>query len=203
MLRTNPRYPGFAFLGEPPSPSTEACFYSDLALIQSRSLGADLLADIARASPGVRKITNGNDKDREINFPKNINVIVRPTTMTFYETGIEFPSRRIYPPVPGRNFYPKGGCMAIAGDVDAAGNGTGSVSLVNYTNTQLFTGKGEKTFSFIVLAHELIHSLNHLQGRLHNDDEEQRTTGLNQYASEKYSENAFRQAFLLESRQVY
>ncbi len=201
-LKTNPRFPGIAFLPDPSSPSSEASFFDDLIQIQTRSLGAELLADIGRASPGARKITNGSVEERKIKFPKNINVIAQPTTMSYIQSGST--TGRAVPEIQGRTFYPTGnGCEAQAGDMRAASDGKGSVSLVRYTNTQLFTASGEDTFSFIVLAHELIHSLNHLRGTRHDSDEEPRTMGLGQYASEKYSENAFRQAFNLPNRRAY
>ncbi len=217
-LKTNPRFPGIAFLPDPSSPSSEASFFDDLIQIQSRPLGADLLADIARARPKVRSVTEGSPEEKAIQFSKPINVIARRTRINFVQSGYKLeygdgndrdPTGLIADPrrgIPNRRVYRTGlGCYAKAGDSDAADNGTRSVSLIYYSNAQLFTGQGEDTFSFVVLAHELIHALNHVQGTRLRDGgaEELRTTGLNQYANERYSENAFRQAFLLPGRNAY
>jgi hypothetical protein len=65
------------------------------------------------------------------------------------------------------------------------------------------TTKGEKTDPYIVLAHELIHSLHCLEGTSANTDEELWTTGIDKYANNQMSENAFRTAFGLPLRTQY
>jgi hypothetical protein len=103
----------------------------------------------------------------------------------------------------GCPYYPVGGSRALAGDVVAAGDGSGSVSIVRYTNAQIRTSKGEVTHSFIVFAHELIHSLHHLTGTRNDNVEEQWTTGLGRFSDEPMSENRIRDAFGIPRRTAY
>jgi hypothetical protein len=74
---------------------------------------------------------------------------------------------------------------------------------MKYTNAQILTGKGEATHSFVVLAHELIHSLHHVTGTRRDNGEEDWTTGIGAFVDEAMSENAFRKAFGLKLREKY
>lgn len=74
---------------------------------------------------------------------------------------------------------------------------------MKYTNAQIVTSKGEATQSFIVLAHELIHSLHHVTGTRRDTDEELWTTGLGKYSDEPMSENKIRDQFGIKLREAY
>ncbi len=65
------------------------------------------------------------------------------------------------------------------------------------------TSKGETMFSFITLAHELIHSLHHVTGTRKDEDEELWTTGIGMYIDEPMSENGIRKEFAMSLRIEY
>ena len=197
------------------SPFVRKCLGEDLGRIASQPIGKDLLRRIAAAHPATRSGSNGGATTRDIKFDRGINVIFVPTTMEYVQSGHKkthlpgsmdktlTPTSDPRHNLAGRTFTPIGGCCAIALDVAAASNGTGSVSVVQYTGAQTFTRANEDTYSFIVLAHELIHALHHVTGTTREEDEEEATTGLGQYAQAMLTENAFRQAFGLPQRQQY
>ena len=191
------------------------CLGEDLGRIASQPIGKDLLRRIAAAHPATRSGSNGGDRTRGIKFDRGINVIFVPTTMEYVQSGYKktylpesmdktlTPTSDAQHNLAGRSFTPDGGCCAIALDVEAASNGTGSVSVVEYTGAQTFTRSNEDTYSFIVLAHELIHALHHVTGTTQKVDEEDATTGIGPYAQAMLTENSFRQAFGLPQRQRY
>ncbi len=75
---------------------------------------------------------------------------------------------------------------------------------MRFTNVQVVTRRGEKAEPYVVLAHELIHSLHCLQGiKMDGRDEELWTTGLGKYENNPMSENVFRAQFGLAKRQRY
>ena len=72
------------------------------------------------------------------------------------------------------------------------------------SNAQIITSKGEEAHPYIVLAHELIHSLHCLEGtKVDSADEELSTTGLGKFADNPMTENKFRAAFGLALRTQY
>jgi hypothetical protein len=206
-------FPGFGLYFDPEaSPYFRTMVTDDLRKIKSKSIGAGLLVLIAGARPRFRTIENGPPEACAISFPDGVNVMFTPTSMAFMQSGYRksvnglVASKKPAHNPDGCPFYPSNGgqgCRAVAGNVKAAEDGSGCVSLLHYTNAQCLTAKGETTHSFIVLAHELIHSLNQLYGRKHPKDEELRTTGLGIYKDEERSENKFRAAFGLPLRIDY
>jgi hypothetical protein len=99
-------------------------------------------------------------------------------------------------------FHIDGGSAAMAIDPTAADNGRGCCSIMYFTNAQIMTRKGESANPVVVLAHELIHSLHHVTGTIHKD-EELVTSGIGQYADLPMTENAFRKAFGIKLRVEY
>ena len=118
-------------------------------------------------------------------------------------TGMTKTDRPQYAPE-GCPFWIEGGSSNAAVHQMGATNGTGSVCFMRFSNVQIMTRKGEKTYPFIVLAHELIHSLHCLQGiKMDGKDEELWTTGIGKYTDNPMSENAFRSQFGLPLRNQY
>ncbi len=212
-----PDFPGFAVQYDPSkSPFFISMVLEDLRHIASKPIGKKLLTDIAAARPRARAASKtSNEEARAIKFSKGINVVMVPTTMSYTQSGYKMgftgvgmekalqPSTQKAHNIDGCPYYPAGGSCAEAGDIIAAGNGTGSVSIMKYTNAQIMTSKGEATYSFIVLAHELIHSLHHVTGTRRDNEEELWTTGIGKYSNEAMTENAIRAAFGLKLREAY
>lgn len=210
-------FPGFAVRYDPDSkPFFETTLLNDLRLIASKSIGRKLLNAIALANPRARAaIASSSPEAREVVFEERTNVVVIPTSVEYTQTGYKmaFPgvgvqkeltnSAHPYHNLSGRPFHGLGGSSAEAVDVMAAGDGTGSCSIVRYTNAQMMTRKGEASFSFIALAHELIHSLHHVTGTRREHDEEAWTTGIAGYGNDQMTENAFRRTFQLPLRERY
>ena len=89
-------------------------------------------------------------------------------------------------------------------DRTAACNGQGSGSKVLYTNTVTELSTGLKSPGYIGLAHELIHASHSLAGdMLDGPLEEQRTVGLNAYATQEITENKIRLEANLPLRTAY
>ncbi len=213
-----PEFPGFSIEYDPSQkPFFEGNVIEDLRRIASCDLGKTLLKDIAAARPRSRKASNTSSAEiKAVDFPNGINVVVVPTSTQFTQSGFKMGffdgggmEKRLVASdarshnVPGCPFHIAGGSCAMAVDLMAAGDGTGCVSIMKYTNAQIITGKGEATHSFLVLAHELIHSLHHVTGTRKDKDEENWTTGLGIYADNPMSENAFRKVFGIKLREQY
>jgi hypothetical protein len=211
-------YPGFGVqIESTTNPFFVSMVFEDLKRIESKPIGKKLLADIAAARPRARSASAASSAEaKAIEFFDGVNVVIVPTTMTYNQSGFKMgygsgssmertlqPSATAAHNVKGCPYYPVGGSSAQAADIMAAGDGTGSVSIMKYTNAQIMTSKGEATASFIVLAHELIHSLHHVTGTRRDDVEEQWTTGLGIYADEAMTENAIRKAFGVKLREAY
>ena len=209
-------FPAFGLHFDPnANPFFRSMVLEDLRRIASKPIGEKLLAEIAAARPRARTVTNGGDDLRAIPFLEGINVMITPTSMQYIQSGYKMvftgagmdkrPTKSDLPMhnLPGCPYYPVGGSQAVAGDVMAAGDGTGSVSIMKFTNTQVRTSKGEVTHSFIVLAHELIHSLHHVTGTRRDDVEEQWTSGIGVFCNEPMSENKIREAFGIPARISY
>lgn len=210
-------FPGFALFYDPmQKPFFQKNVLDDMRQIASQPIGKDLLALIAAARPAVRTVSRtANESIRTIAFSQGVNVVITPTTMTYTQSSYKMgylpqstvrtlqDSKHRKHNLDGCTFYPTGGCCAEPADIVAAGDGRGCVSVMKYTNAQIMTAKGERAFSFIVLAHELIHSLHHVTGTRKDTGEEQWTTGMGEFAHEPMSENAFRAAFSIPLRQRY
>jgi hypothetical protein len=201
-------------------PSAKPFFVSqvveDLRRISTKEVGRELLKQIADARPRSRSaLGNASAEVKAIKFSKGINVVMVPTSVAFTQSGYKmaFTGRGMEKSLTASTaaphnikdcpFHIAGGSCAEAVDIMAAGNGTGTVSIMKYTNAQIITGKGEATSSFIVLAHELIHSLHHVTGTRKDNAEELWTTGLGIYADELMTENTFRKMFGLPPRVDY
>jgi hypothetical protein len=218
-----PEFPGFAVQYDPAAkPFFVSMVVEDLRRITSKEIGKTLLKQIADARPRGRSAPKtSNAEAKLVKFNEGINVVVVPTSVTFTQTGhkmaftgvgmekslvpstakahnIKLPNMKNACP-----FHIAGGSCAEALDIIAAGNGTGSVSIMKYTNAQIITGKGEATSSFLVLAHELIHSLHHVTGTRRDGVEEDWTTGIGSYQDELMTENSFRRVFGMPLRVSY
>ena len=203
-------FPGFGVLYDPTkNPYFRLIMVENLKRLQSVAVGKSLLSAIQNAKPASRK-----------DFPLGINVICKPTAMMFTERGmnvikthqadgtITMDGMKISPnpahSPAGCPFWKAGGGSANeAVDQTTADNGSGTVCVMFFTNVEIMTSKGEKTDPYIVLAHELIHSLHCLEGTRAKTDEELWTTGIDKYASNPMSENAFRSAFGMPLRTKY
>jgi len=212
-----PEFPGFAVRYDANAkPFFQSMVLEDLRRINSKPIGKKLLEDIAAARPRARVAgASSNAAAKEIIFEAGVNVVMVPTSMEYTQSGFKMaftgvgvekslkPSAAASHNVKDCPFHPAGGSCAEAADITAAGDGTGTVSIMKYTNAQILTGKGEATHSFIVLAHELIHSYHHVMGTRRDDGEEDWTTGIGVYAAEPMTENAVRAAFGLKLREKY
>lgn len=213
-----PEFPGFAVQYDPSAkPFFVSMVLEDMRKIASKDIGKSLLKSIADARPRARSAPpSANEAARAIEFPEGVNVVIVPTTMTYTQSGYKMayapgsgtnktmqPSAHPSHNVEGCPYYPSGGSVAEAADIMAAGDGTGTVSIMKYTNAQITTAKGEATLPFIVLAHELIHSLHHVTGTRRDSGEEDWTTGIGLFADNPMSENAFRKAFGIKPREKY
>lgn len=210
-----PEFPGFAVQYDPAEkPFFAAQLVEDLRRIASKDIGKQLLESIADAKPRVRTPTRLTSLEcAAVIFADSVNVVAVPVSRVFTQSGFKaavvnklqtlVASDAKHHNVEGCPFHAVGGSQAISYDATAAGNGTGSVSVMKYTNAQVTTSRGETTYSFMVLAHELIHSLHHVTGTRRDNDEELWTTGIGVYADNPMSENAFRAAFGLRLREMY
>lgn len=212
-----PEFPGFGVQYDPKlKPFFVSSVLEELRRIASQPIGKKLLADIAAARPRSRTAPkNANEAAKAIHFSKGINVVMVPTSMELTQSGYKMawtgrgmekamqPSTAASHNVKDCPFHSVGGSCAEALDITAAGNGTGTVSIMKFTNAQIMTSKGEATAPFIVLAHELIHSLHHVTGTRRDTGEEDWTTGIGLYTGEPMSENAFRAAFGMKLRESY
>lgn len=213
-----PEFPGFAVQYDPAAkPFFVSMVLEDLRKIATKELGRELLKLIAQARPRSRSARgNASAETKAIRFSKGINVVIVPTSVSFTQSGFKMgytgvgveKSLQASAAAPHNlancPFHIAGGSSAEALDPTADSNGTGTVSIMRYTNAQIITSKGEAAKSFIVLAHELIHSLHHVTGTTRTDGgEELKTTGLGIYTDEQMSENSFRKLFGLPVRVEY
>jgi hypothetical protein len=173
------------------NPFFEVIAKEALALISSTPVGARLLAGIGLASP---KVNDG--------LPAGCNVLIMPTTeRKFYD--------KSYRTVPNdaRHMVPSalsGSCNAAVSPVDGEKTTSGSACKLFFNNTIRMTSKGETTYPFIVLAHELIHSLHCVTGtKLDGQAEELKTVGLAAYSGEAITENKIRGEHGLPLRTQY
>lgn len=213
-----PEFPGFAVQYDPgEKPFFKSMVVEDMRRIASKEIGRELLKRIATARPRGRKApSNANAELKAVKFPKGVNVVVTPTSVQFTQSGYKMAytgvgvDKSLQASAAGPHnlkdcpFHIAGGSSAQSVDPTKDADGQGTVSVMRYTNAQIITSKGESTSSFIVLAHELIHSLHHVTGTTRTDGtEELWTTGIGVYADELMSENAFRRMFGLAPRVDY
>jgi len=210
-----PEFSGFAVQYDPTNkPFFAAQLVEDLRRIASKDIGKTLLKAIADATPRTRTPTRLTSQElAAVTFFEGVNVVAVPISRVFTQSGFKaavvnnlqtlVASDAKHHNVKGCPFHAVGGSQALSYDAIAAGDGTGSVSVMKYTNAQVTTSKGETTYSFMVLAHELIHSLHHVTGTRKDSDEEQWTTGIGVYADNPMSENACRRAFGVRLREMY
>ena len=106
-----------------------------------------------------------------------------------------------------RHMVPAGGtgsCNAAISPVAGGQTNAGSACKLYFNNTIRVTSKGEATYPFIALAHEMIHSLHCLTGtRKDGKAEELKTTGLDPYADEAITENRIRAEHNIALRTQY
>lgn len=212
-----PDFPGFAVQYDPAEkPFFKSMVIEDLRRLATKEIGRELLKRIAEARPRTRAaLKNATPEKKAIKFPKGINVVVIPTSVQFTQSGFKMAytgngmEKSLTASAAGPHniqncpFHIAGGSSAEAVDPMSGFNGTGTVSIMRYTNSQIITGKGESAVSFIVLAHELIHSLHHVTGTTKNEGEELWTSGIGIYSEELLSENSFRKMFGLPPRIAY
>ncbi|KFA95881.1 M91 family zinc metallopeptidase [Vibrio sp. ER1A] len=205
-----PAFPGFAVQYDPSkNPYFRVIMEENLRKLKQVSAGKSLLSSIQAATPAFRG-----------SFPRGVNVMCVPTHLHFTQSGynleIEYaqdysqkltgltPSNLAKHAPQGCPFWISGGSHNSALDQKSATNATGSVCHMRFTNVQVVTRRGEKAEPYVVLAHELIHSLHCLQGiKMDGRDEELWTTGLGKYENNPMSENVFRAQFGLAKRQRY
>jgi hypothetical protein len=205
-------FPGFGLRYDPGvAPFFKPILLDNLRMINRTATGARLLKLIADARPRQRS-----------DFPPNVNIFVERQELTVVQSGhrtdfvdagriiVPTDDRRFAPP--GCPFWKAGGSANQAVDQQAAGDGTGTVCIMKFTNVEVMTNKGEATQPFIVLAHELIHSWHCLYGtRIDGQDEELWTTGLGVYENHAWnprpnvdiSENVIRGEFGIKLRERY
>jgi hypothetical protein len=203
-------FPGFAVrYDQTTRPLFRAIVKETLRRLTTVAIGNELLGAIAAARPHSRA-----------DFLPGVNVLCIPTRINVTQSGYR---REVLDDVDGTEkitgmtpttlpkfspprcrFWHAGGSSNEAVDQTAGSNATGTVCLMRFSNAPVVTDKGESTHAFIVLAHELIHSLHALQGvTIESGDEELWTTGLGRYARERMTENAFRHQFGIVLRKHY
>lgn|GEM_PF-4458367 len=221
VTRKLPEFKGFAVHYDPKQkPFFEAQVVEAMRKLASVDLGKQLLAAIKDAKPKVRKAAASINADaRAIHFSSGVNVVITPAaSINFIQSG--FKADKLYGAnnsvsivglkassaaphnLAGCPFHIDGGSAAMAIDPVAADNGQGCCSIMYFTNAQIMTRKGEAANPVIVLAHELIHSLHHVTGSIHKE-EELVTSGIGKYADLPMTENAFRKAFGIALRVEY
>jgi hypothetical protein len=203
-------YQGFAVKYDSKSnPFFRLILEENLALIKKVPLGRMLLDLIGKASPSAR-----------MDFKAGINIMVEPVRdMNYVQSGhklgfapgsatIRVPEPSIDPrhvAPAGCDFYVVGGSKNAPKDPMAATTSkAGCVCTMYFSNAQMVTSKGERSYPHIVLAHELIHSYHCLYGiKKEGGDEELWTTGIEKFKDEPISENQFRSQFNLPLRTAY
>ena len=189
---------------------------ADLARIESRPVGKALLRAINRSHPSVRHVTHFTDRNpetSEVVFDQGVKVVIIPKPMNYIQSGYRLgfgpgstvrdvlePSFNPAHSPPGRRFYRADGCNTEAADVNASGDGSGSVAIVRYSNAHMDVVGGVVTPSFIVLAHELIHALHFLEGVRDPVDEENLTRGIGVHSRLAITERAIRDEWGLPAR---
>ena len=203
-----PEFPGFGIRYDPDlNPFFRSILLDNLAMLTRVRTGRTLLRVIAQASPIHRA-----------NFPLGVNVVCQPLGMAFTitQTGhkvvhgeamLKSGADQHNPESTDSDrecaFYRSGkGSLNAAVDPSQSSQG-GSVCVMTFTASQVLTSKGEISYPFIVLGHELIHSYHCLYGLHKGSNEEKWTTGIGQFSDEPMSENGLRREFKLPPREDY
>ena len=201
-------FPGFGVeYDETKNPYFKMIMVENLRLIASKPLGKQLLDSIAAAKPASRA-----------DFPSGVNVMCQPVKMHYFESGQKpqwsygadysknlvgmAPSSHPKHNIKGCPFHISGTSFNEAVDQSQTAKG-GTVCRMAFSNAQIIETTGAVCWPHIVLAHELIHSLHCLTGTHAGENEEAKTTGIGDFASEAMSENAMRKAFGLPERASY
>jgi hypothetical protein len=165
-----PDFEGFSVQYDPTkNPFFKAIMVDNLRKLQTVSVGKTLLKEIAEAYP-----RSCGD------FLPSVNVRCVPTQINYTQSGFKRSvnwgdggsftvtgmSATDDPKfaLKGCPFHIAGSSANAALNAMASTNKTGSVCTMKFSNAQLVTGKGERADPYIVLAHELIHSLHCLKG---------------------------------------
>jgi len=202
-----PAFPGIILrYEEGENPNFEIICVEALTRLKEFNVGIRILALIADSAPE----SVPNDQEAP-DFPREFGckVLMIPT---HERVMIQDGYRRVWGNLvptngpPGlRPFNPSplsGSCNAAASPAEASAGG--SVCTVRFNNTIMKTSQGEMTTPFVVLGHELIHSVHALYGEtLDGRAEELRTTGLEQFSREELSENKLRLEAGLQLRTQY
>lgn len=198
-------FPGFAVAYDSSAnPFFKAIMVENLTLLKRVALGEKLLKLIGDAAPQSRG-----------DFPAGVNVMCRPYKMRYVQSGNKLtyskgsdqlddlaPSAHPAHNIKGCPFHKYGSSRNLAVDqTQTAKNGT--VCYMDFANNQVLESNGAITWPHIVLAHELIHSYHCLYGMHAGADEERKTTGIDEFSDEEFSENAFRAAYKLPRRNAY
>lgn len=223
MFKELEGFKGFAIeYDQSANPFFEKIMIENLSLLQSKSLGRKLLRRIGRATPKARA-----------DFPIGIHVICRPYMMQYVQSGSRLRtevkldgSEVAYAMSPSSeehhnvkrleesqsagwetwrkscSFHKRGSSLNKAAVPPEMSKG-GSVCFMDFSNAQVMESNGAMCWPHIVLAHELIHSLHCLRGEHANENEERKTVGMDEFADEELTENAFRVAFGLDPRDAY
>jgi hypothetical protein len=202
-----PEFPGFGVkYDSAKNPFFQAIMVDNLRMVKGCDVGKTLLKLIEDATPKSRS-----------DFVSGINVMCVPKEISFVQSGFKTAwvsgggmTKTLQASADPRHspdgcpFYIVGGSQNAAFDPSASTGGQGSVCTMYFTNVQVVTTKGERTYPFIVLAHELIHSYHCLYGiKKDGKDEELWTSGIGIYASESMTENVFRKQLGLKPRTDY
>lgn len=205
MVQILAEYGGFAVeYDQTKNPYFKSIMLENLTLLQSKDLGRKLLKLIKDATPQSRG-----------SFPLGVNVVCRPFQMQYIQSGQKLAysagsavrdtlAASAHPKhnVQGCRFHKYGSSLNKA--VDPAQNDkNGTVCYMDFANTQVMESDGTPTWAHIVLAHELIHSYHCLYGMHAGAEEEKKTTGIDGYEAEEFTEQAFRAVFDLPARKGY
>lgn len=174
------------------NPFFEVIAKEALGVIASKPVGVKLLTEIGKQSPAI---TAG--------VPAGCNVLIVPTDERRFRdnTGGKLSTKDARQMVPGGLSGSRNGSLCAVASTDGS---RGSACKLYFNNTIRLTSKGEKTYPFVVMAHELIHSLHCLKGiRKEGKAEELWTTGIGDYAGEEFTENKIRAEHGLPERTEY
>jgi hypothetical protein len=216
IFKTLIKYPGIAVSYD----NGSATFFEIMVLDALSNLsrfktGKALLLGISNANPASPYNDSGND----------VNVVIKPTDnkLQVIRKGYQYPTNTSDKSVNGQNEYRnylldgyfnedksrsvqqiKAILLHSPKNRAAAENGTGSAANVKFSNSVRKLNSGLDSPPFVGLGHELIHALHSLQGENKGgSEEEKRTVGIGQYASEVISENALRKDANLPLRMQY
>ena len=184
MFQKLKEFPGFAVKYDAfDNPFFQLIIEENLRKLQEVEVGRTLLARINFTQSGFSRVVlwkEGGEYDVEDMKPSNRDEYNRA----------------------GCPFWMDGSSSNSAANISTSNQS--SVCFMKFSNVQITTRQGEKADPYIVLAHELIHSLHSLQGTTKNGrEEEEWTTGIGKYENDLMTENGFRQVFGLAKRKIY